>query len=228
MLLGKDIMDKIKETKVAVYGVGGVGSFAVEGLVRSGIGSIILIDGDVIGITNINRQIHATTSTVGKLKVEVLKERILDINPCVNVIVHNEFFKKNNADSLFDTSCNYIIDAIDSVKDKTELIVMAKKTGISIISSMGAGNKLDPLKFEVTDIYNTSVCPLAKVMRKRLRKRGIKSLKVVYSKELPLKTAGSENKNKFSRNVTGSISYVPSTAGLIIAGEVIKDICKKH
>ena len=221
LLIGTENIEKLHNSKVAVFGVGGVGSFVVEGLVRAGIGNLVLVDKDVVDITNLNRQLIATRKTIGKPKVEVAKERVLDINPDVNIVTFQEFFMPET-EGIIDDSIGYIVDAIDTVTAKIELVVRANKLNIPIISSMGTGNKLDPTKFEVDDIYNTTVCPLAKVMRKELRTRGIKELKVVYSKEEPIKLKfGSEDEK-----VPGSISFVPSVAGLIIAGEVIKDLIK--
>ena len=218
LLIGVDGIEKLKKSKVAVFGIGGVGSFVVEGLARAGIGSFILVDNDEVDITNINRQLIATHDTIGKPKVEIAKERILKINPEANVEIRQELFMPES-EHFVDDTVNYIVDAIDTVTAKIELVVRANKQHIPIISSMGTGNKLDPTRFEITDIFNTSVCPLAKVIRKELRTREIKKLKVLYSKEEPIKTGGS---------VPGSISFVPSVAGLIIAGEVIKDILKKE
>lgn len=223
MLIGKDGLEKLKKSKVAIFGVGGVGSFVVEGLARAGVGNFILVDNDKVAESNLNRQIIATTKTIGKLKVEVAKERILEINPEANVEIIPEFFMPESP-AIFDGSVDYIVDAIDTVTAKIELILRANNLNIPIISSMGTGNKLDPTKFEVTDIYKTSVCPLAKVMRKELKTRGIKKLKVIYSKEEPIKPMmNDEEKTKLT---PGSISFVPSVAGLIIAGEVVKDIIK--
>lgn len=215
-LIGKENLEKLTKAKVAVFGIGGVGSFVVEGLARAGIGKFLLVDNDTIDITNINRQIHANITTVGKNKVDVMKERILSINPEVEVDVSTEFFMPGS--ELLDNSLDYIVDAIDTVTGKIELVCRANDLNIPIISAMGTGNKLDPTKFEVTDIYKTSVCPLAKVMRKELRSRGIQKLKVVYSKEEPIKPNNGDYKTP------ASISFVPSVAGLIIAGEVIKDL----
>ena len=244
LLIGKNNIEKLKNSKVAVFGIGGVGSYVVEGLARAGIGNFILVDSDDVSISNLNRQIIATTKTIGKPKVEVSKDRILEINPNANVTIYKEFYKPDNR-VPFENDISYIVDAIDTVTAKIDLIEEAEKLKIPIISSMGTGNKLDPTKFEVTDIYKTSVCPLAKVMRKELRDRGIKKLKVVYSKEEPIKIKDRDNfeedrelyknemeaeeyaekKNYISNShVPGSISFVPSVAGLIIAGEVIKDI----
>lgn len=227
LIIGKDGVEKLNKGKVAIFGLGGVGSYVVEGLARAGIGNFVLVDNDEVDITNINRQIIATTKTIGKPKVEVARDRILEINPNVNVEIHQEFFMPES-ENILDNTVNYIVDAVDTVTAKIELVVRANKLNIPIISCMGTGNKLDPSKFEVTDIYNTSVCPLAKVMRKELKTRGIERLKVVYSKEEPLKTNKDnllENENT-RKQVPGSISFVPSVAGLIIAGEVIKDIIK--
>ncbi len=238
LLIGKEGIEQLQKAKVAIFGLGGVGSFVVEGLVRAGIGNFILIDDDRVCLTNLNRQIIATRKTVGKPKVEVAKERILEINPNAKVEVHQEFFMPNTV-GILDNTINYIVDAVDTVTAKIELIVRANKLNIPIISCMGTGNKLDATKFEVTDIYKTSVCPLAKVMRKELKARGIQKLKVLYSKEKPIKPyenienscktnciCPAETKRKCSvkNQVPGSISFVPSVAGLIIAGEVIKDI----
>ena len=219
LLIGKEGIEKLKDAKVAVFGIGGVGSFVVEGLARAGIGNFILIDDDKICLTNLNRQIIATRKTIGKYKVEVAKERILEINPNANVEIYQEFFMPESKE-LLDKDVSYIVDAVDTVTAKIELVVRANKLNIPIISSMGTGNKLDPTRFEVTDIYKTSVCPLAKVMRKELRARGIEKLKVVYSQEEPVKIKDGDYKTP------ASISFVPSVAGLIIAGEVVKDIIK--
>ena len=215
-LIGKENVEKLNKSKVAVFGIGGVGSFVVEGLARAGIGKFLLVDNDTVDITNINRQIHANITTIGKNKVDVMKERILNINPQAEVDVSTEFFMPGS--KLLDNSLGYIVDAIDTVTGKIELVCRANELNIPIISGMGTGNKLDPTKFEVADIYKTSVCPLAKVMRKELRARGIEKLKVVYSKEEPIKPNDGDYKTP------ASISFVPSVAGLIIAGEVIKDI----
>lgn len=223
LIIGKENVKKLNNAKVAVFGIGGVGSFVVEGLVRAGVGNFILVDKDCVDETNINRQLIATWKTIGKPKVEVEKERMLEINPEVNVEIRQEFFMPDSKEIL-DETVDYIVDAIDTVTAKIELVVRANKLNIPIISAMGAGNKLDPTKFEVTDIYNTVVCPLAKVMRKELRTRGIDKLKVVYSREEPQKLEQANEEVK----VPGSISFVPSVAGLIIAGEVVKDIiCKE-
>ena len=224
LLIGKDNLEKLYKSKVAIFGIGGVGSYVVEGLVRAGIGSFILVDNDDVSITNINRQIIATTNTIGKPKVDVAKETILEINPEANVITYKKFYMPDNQIKLTN-DISYIVDAIDTVTAKIALIEQANNLSIPIISSMGTGNKLDPTKFEVTDIYKTSVCPLAKVMRKELRNRGINKLKVVYSKEEPIKIKPDENiEMKGKCYIPGSISFVPSVAGLIIASELVKDI----
>ena len=224
ILIGKDGIEKLKKSKVAVFGIGGVGSYVVEALTRVGVGNFILVDNDEVTISNLNRQIIATTKTIGIPKVEVAKERILEINPEAQVEIHKEFFMPDT-EGILDKSVTYIVDAIDTVTAKIELVLRAKMLNIPIISSMGTGNKLDATRFEVADIYKTSVCPLAKVMRKELKQRGIKKLKVVYSKEEPIKVEKDETLRK---QVPGSISFVPSVAGLIIAGEVVKDIISSN
>lgn len=216
LIIGEEGIKKLQSAKIVIFGIGGVGSYVVEALARAGVGNLILIDKDEVDITNINRQIIATHDTIGKTKVEIAKQRALSINPNINVEIHQEFFLPESKD-IFDSTANYIVDCVDTVTAKIEIISRAKKLNVPVISSMGTGNKLDPTKFEVTDIYKTSVCPLAKVMRKELKQRDIKNVKVLYSKEEPIK-----NESK----VPGSISFVPSVAGLIIAGEVIKDIIK--
>ena len=216
LLIGEEAIKKLNTAKVAIFGIGGVGSFAVEGLARAGIQNFILVDNDIVDITNLNRQIHATHKTIGQYKVDVMKERILDINPNAKVTTYKEFYLPDSTTNILDETVDYIIDAVDTVTAKIELVKQAQALNVPIISAMGSGNKLDPTKFEVTDIYKTSICPLAKVMRKELRARGIESLKVVYSKEEPIK----QEKAK----VPGSISFVPSVVGMIIAGEVIKDL----
>lgn len=220
LLIGKENLEKLKNSKVAIFGIGGVGSFVLEALTRAGIGNFILVDKDNVDLSNLNRQIIATRKTVGKPKVEVAKERILEINPNAEVEIYKEFFMPET-EGILDSTISYVVDAIDTVTAKIELVKRAQELNIPIISSMGTGNKLDPTKFEVSDIYKTSVCPLAKVMRKELKARKIKKLKVVYSKELPIKVARNE---EVIKQIPGSISFVPSVAGLIIAGEVIKDI----
>ncbi len=225
LLIGKDGVDKLRKAKVAIFGIGGVGSYVLEALVRAGIGNYMIVDDDVVSISNLNRQIIATRSTIGKDKVEVAKERILDINPNANVETKKMFFTCDSPEILDNNSIDYIVDCVDTVTAKIELVTRANNLNIPIISSMGTGNKLDPTRFEVADISKTSVCPLAKVIRKELRNRGINKLKVVYSKELPIKVEAKDDTTK--KRVPGSISFVPSVAGLIIASEVIKDILKK-
>ena len=217
LLIGKDGIDKLQKSKIAVFGIGGVGSYVVEALARAGVGELILIDKDVVSESNINRQIIATHKTIGKPKVEVTKERILEINPNINILMYKEFFTPETI-GIIDETITYIVDCVDTVTAKIELVSRANQMNIPIISCMGTGNKLDPTKFEIADIYKTSVCPLAKVMRKELKNRGIKKLKVLYSKEEPIKTL---------EKCVGSISFVPSVAGLIIAGEIVRDIIKK-
>ena len=221
LLLGEDGKNRIRKAYVAVFGIGGVGGHAAEALARVGIGKIDLFDADTVPVSNLNRQIVALTSTVGMAKVDVMKARILDINPDCNVTAHEIFYSEENADSIDFSKYDYIVDAIDTVKSKLLLIERANAVGVKIISSMGAGNKLDPTAFEVSDIYKTSVCPLARVMRTELRRRAIPSLKVVYSKEEPCRAVADDSG---ARHAPGSISFVPSVAGLILAGEVIKDI----
>lgn len=225
MLLGKEAMDKLAFSRVAVFGIGGVGSFAAEALVRCGVGSIDIIDNDIISTSNINRQIIALHSTIGRPKVEVMKARLLDINPLLNISAYQCFFNSDTA-ALFNFSeYSYVVDAIDTVTSKILLVMSSNEVGTPIISSMGAGNKLDPTRLEVDDIFNTSVCPLAKAMRHELRKRDIEKLKVVFSKEEPIITK--EEDPITHRHLPGSVSFVPSVAGLIIAGEVIRDLTRK-
>lgn len=223
LLLGADGMEKLKNARVAVFGIGGVGGHAFEALVRSGVGTIDIFDNDTVALTNLNRQIIATRETLGKSKVDVAKERALSINPNVTINAHNCFFMPETADEFDFTNYDYVIDAIDTVKGKIEIIMRADKANVPVISCMGAGNKLDPTKFEVTDIYKTSVCPLARTMRYELRRRGIKKLKVVYSREEPIKPAESSEQT-VRRSVPGSTAFVPAVAGLIAAGEAVKDI----
>ena len=219
-LIGADALNKLSRSRVAVFGVGGVGGYAVEALARSGVGAIDLIDGDTVSITNLNRQIIATHQTVGRWKTEVAAERVLQINPSCKVTAHNVFFLPETAAQFDFSMYDYVADAIDTVTGKIAIIMNAKNCGVPVISCMGAGNKLDATKFEVADIYKTSVCPLARVMRQELKKRGVDGLKVVYSKELPVKgESGGEGKP-----VPASIAFVPSVAGLIMAGEMIKDL----
>lgn len=222
-LLGADAIEKLKNARVAIFGIGGVGSYVVEALARAGVGALDLIDSDIVAESNINRQLIALHSTVGRDKVEVAKERIADINPECNVRTYKTFYLPENAGDFDMTVYDYVVDAIDTVSGKISLVCGAENAGVPVISSMGTGNKLDPTRFEVADIYKTSVCPLARVMRTELKKRGIKKLKVVYSKEEPL-TAKTELKDGVRRSVPASVSFVPSVAGLIIAGEVIKDL----
>lgn len=223
LLLGKENMKKLSEARVAVFGIGGVGGFAAEALARTGIGALELFDMDTVSITNINRQIIATLDTVGKYKTDVMKERIAKINPEAEVVSHRCFFLPDNSAEFDFSKYDYVVDAVDTVTAKIELVMKCQESGVPIISSMGAGNKLDPTKFEVEDIYKTSVCPLARVMRTELRKRGVEKLKVVYSKEPPLTPLPSAEENA-KKSVPGSLAFVPSVAGLIIAGEVIKDL----
>lgn len=225
-LLGKEPLEILKNARVAVFGVGGVGGYTVEALARSGIGTLDLIDKDTVDITNINRQIIALQSTVGLPKVEVAAARVKDINPSIQVHTYQTFFLPDTADQFPFSEYDYVVDAIDTITGKISLIECAKSAGCPIISSMGAGNKLDPTKFKVADIHKTSVCPLAKVMRRELKKRNIKDVKVVYSEEEAISpiTSGEETGRKVA---PGSIAFVPSVVGLIIAGEVIKDLIKK-
>ncbi|RDU23441.1 tRNA threonylcarbamoyladenosine dehydratase [Anaerosacchariphilus polymeriproducens] len=226
ILLGEEGIRKLSRARVAVFGIGGVGGHVVEALARSGVGIFDLIDNDIVALSNINRQIVAVTSTVGRYKVDVMKERILDINPEAKVYVHKMFFLPESADQFDFSLYSYVVDAIDTVAGKIQLVLETEKADVPIISAMGAGNKLDPTRFEVTDIYQTSVCPLAKVMRKELKSRGIKKLKVVYSKETPQKPLKQLEipEGSARRQTPGSTAFVPSVAGLIISGEVIKDL----
>lgn len=224
MLIGKDALSKLKKCRVAVFGIGGVGGYTVEALARSGVGAIDLIDSDRVSVSNINRQIIALNSTVGQYKTEAAKARILDINPECNVVCHNVFFTPDTAMSFDFSVYDYVVDAVDTVTAKKQLILSCKTAGVPIISSMGAGNKLDATRFEVADIYSTSVCPLARVMRAICRENGVESLKVVYSGETP-KTPEETEKNG-GKDLPGSVAFVPSVCGLIIAGEVIKDLIK--
>jgi tRNA A37 threonylcarbamoyladenosine dehydratase len=244
LLLGPDAMERLGRCKVAIFGIGGVGSYVAEALARSGIGSFVLIDSDVVTASNINRQILALHSTVGRPKVEVMRERILDINPQAKVETLQQFLLPDNTARILQPDWDYIVDAIDTVSAKIELAVQASALGVPLISSMGAGNKLDPTRFEVTDLYQTRVCPLSKVMRRELRKRGVDHLKVVYSPEEPLSPAATPSappdpmdaqnlepvlddtlpRAPYKRRIPGSVAFVPSVAGLIIAGEVVKDL----
>ena len=226
LLLGAEAIEKLAASRVAVFGVGGVGGYTVEALVRSGVGAIDLIDNDKVCLSNINRQIIATHKTVGMYKVDVAAERIAEINPDTVVRTYKTFYMPDTADQFDFTEYDYIVDAIDTVKGKLELVCQANAAGTPIISSMGAGNKVDPTAFEVADIYKTSVCPLARVMRRELKQRGIKKLKVVYSKEPPLTPQGDTGETNVAsrRQIPGSCAFVPATVGLIIAGEVVRDI----
>lgn len=225
-IFGAEGMDKLRNAHVAVFGVGGVGSYIAEGLARSGVGQIDLIDSDDVDITNLNRQIEALSDTIGRPKAAVMKERILQINPECNVTVHDCFFLPDNSDSFDFTTYDYIADAVDTVTAKIELVMKASREGTPIISSMGTGNKLCPAMLEVSDIYKTSVCPLARVMRQELKKRGVKKLKVVYSKEEPIQALASDEENVHRRSIPASAVFVPATAGLIIASEIVKEIVK--
>ena len=215
LLIGEEGLAKLKKARVAVFGVGGVGGFAVEALVRSGIGAFDLIDNDTVALSNLNRQIIATRDTIGKLKVEVMRDRILSINPQAEIRMYPCFYLPENAAEFDFSQYSYVVDAVDTVTAKIDIIMQAQAAGVPVISSMGAGNKMDPTRFEVTDIYKTTVCPLARVMRRELKKRGVKQLKVVYSTEKAIKTGA---------DVPGSIAFVPSVAGLSVAGEVIRDL----
>lgn len=224
LLIGKEHMERLRNARVAVFGIGGVGGHTVEALARSGVGTLDLIDNDTVSLTNINRQIIALHSTIGRDKVEVAKERVLDINPEAVVNIYKTFYLPETAEQFDFTLYDYVVDAIDTVTGKLQLVEEAKKAGVPVISSMGAGNKLDPTAFEVADISKTSVCPLAKVMRRELKKRGIDHLKVVYSKEKAITPIGELEENVQKRQIPGSNAFVPSVVGLIIAGEVIKDL----
>ncbi|SHJ62823.1 tRNA A37 threonylcarbamoyladenosine dehydratase [Geosporobacter subterraneus DSM 17957] len=237
LVIGTDNLEKLKNAKVAVFGIGGVGTYAVEGLARSGVGKFVLVDDDDICLTNINRQIHAMRSTIGKPKVEMMKARVLDINPRAEVETYKMLYNAETAEQLLAADYDYVVDAIDMVSAKLDLVERCSKMKLPIISSMGAGNKLDPTRFEVTDIFKTTICPLAKVMRKELRKRGVEKLKVVYSKEEPIepKAISSDcktdcicpNKDRtctVRHQIPGSVAFVPSVAGLIIASVVVKDL----
>ena len=242
LLLGKEAMEKLKNARVAVFGVGGVGGYVCEALVRSGVGSFDLIDDDKVCLTNLNRQIIATRKTVGQYKIEVMRDRILEINPDAKVQMHRCFFLPENADEFPFEEYDYVVDAVDTVTAKISIIMKAQELEIPVISSMGAGNKLDASLFRVADIYKTKVCPLAKVMRRELKKRGVKKLKVVYSEEQPTRPIedmaiscrtncicppGAKHKCTERRDIPGSVAFVPSVAGLIIAGEVVKDLSGK-
>lgn len=239
LLLGKEAIDRLQNAHVAVFGIGGVGGYVVEALVRSGVGTFDLIDDDKVCLTNLNRQIIATRETVGKYKAEVMKDRILSINPKAVVTIYKCFYLPETADQFDFSQYDYVVDAVDTVTAKLEIIMQAKRVGVPVISCMGAGNKLNPAMFEVADIYKTSMCPLAKVMRRELKKRGVKKLKVVYSKEKAIRPIedmsiscrnhcicppGAKHKCTERRDIPGSVAYVPAVAGLILAGEVVNDL----
>ncbi|GKX68326.1 tRNA threonylcarbamoyladenosine dehydratase [Inconstantimicrobium mannanitabidum] len=238
LLIGAEGLEKLKNSKVVVFGVGGVGSFTIEALVRAGVGTIIIVDDDTVCLTNLNRQIHATYNTISQPKVEVMKERLLSINHKCNVITYQTFVLEDNIKDIIPEDCDYVVDAIDTITAKIALAVYCEKNDIKLISSMGTGNKLDPTQFKITDIYKTRVCPLAKVMRYELKKRGVKKLKVVYSEEIPLKPkdeevitcktgcvcTGGTKKCASKRQIPGSISFVPPVAGMIIASAVVRDL----
>ncbi|WP_150541923.1 tRNA threonylcarbamoyladenosine dehydratase [Clostridium perfringens] len=242
LLIGKDALDKLAKSKVMVFGVGGVGSFTVEALARAGVGNLILVDDDTVCLTNLNRQIHATYKTISKNKVEVMKERVLSVNRNCNVETIQVFVTPDNLEEIIPDDVDYVVDAIDTVSAKIALAVYCEQKGIKLMSSMGTGNKLNPAEFKVADIYNTKVCPLAKVMRYELRKRGVKKLKVVYSEEMPRKPkvedvvncktgcvcTGGTKKCSAKRQIPGSVSFVPPVAGMIIASEVVKDLIKEY
>lgn len=223
LLFGSEGMEKLKNAKVALFGVGGVGGYVAEALARSGVGNMVLTDNDCVSVFNINRQIIALHSTVGRPKVEVMKERLLDINPEINLELHQSFYLPENHDDYDFASYDYVIDCIDTVAAKIDLVLEAQKAGTPIIASMGTGNKHHPELLEVSDIFKTSVCPLAKVMRYELKRRGVKKLKVIYSKEQPVKVSA-PLENNARRCIPGSTAFVPASAGLLIASEVVKDI----
>lgn len=241
LLIGEAAINKLQKSRVAVFGIGGVGGYVCEALVRSGVGAFDLVDDDKVCLTNLNRQIIATRKTVGKYKADVMKERMLDINPDVDVRIHRCFFLPENADDFPFDEYDYVVDAVDTVTAKIELILRAKANNVPIISAMGAGNKLDPGRFKIADIYQTSVCPLARVMRRELKKRHVKNLKVVYSDEQPIRALedmsiscrtgcicppGAQHKCTERRDIPGSTAFVPAVAGLMIAGEIVKDLSK--
>ncbi|MCR5742334.1 MAG: tRNA threonylcarbamoyladenosine dehydratase [Lachnospiraceae bacterium] len=233
LLLGDEAMEKLKNSRVCVFGVGGVGGYVCEGLARSGVGAFTLVDKDVVSTTNINRQIIALNSTVGRYKTEVMRERMLDINPDVKVEIKNTFFLPENADEFDFGSYDYVVDCVDTVTAKLEIIVRCEAAKTPVISAMGAGNKLDPTRFRVADIYETSGCPLARVMRRELKKRGIGALKVVYSDEQPVRIVRDENQGVEAvegaprKDTPASVAFVPSVCGLVIASEIIRDLCIK-
>ena len=240
LLLGPDTMESLYSKKVAVFGIGGVGGYVCEALVRSGIGAFDLIDDDKVCLTNLNRQIIATRKTVGKYKAEVMRDRMLEINPDAKIEIHKCFFLPENADDFLFSEYDYIVDAVDTVTAKIELVMRAQKEGVPIISAMGAGNKMDAGKLKIADIYDTKICPLARVMRRELKKRNVKKLKVVYSDEQPIRPLedmsiscsthcicppGAQHKCTERRDIPGSTAFVPAVAGLLIAGEIVKDLC---
>lgn len=227
LLLGEESMDKLNKARVAIFGIGGVGGYVCEALVRSGIRSFDLIDDDKVCLTNLNRQIIATHKTIGQYKVDVMKERMLDINPEADVRVYRSFFLPENADQIPFSEYDYVIDAVDTITAKIELVMKCQEMNIPIISSMGAGNKLEGSAFRVADIYKTKMCPLAKVMRRELKQRGVKQLKVVYSEEQPISPEMETEEETKRRSTPGSLAFVPSVAGLIMAGEVVKDLTGK-
>ena len=224
LLVGEEGINKLHNSKVIVFGIGGVGSFVVEALTRAGVGNLILVDNDTICISNLNRQIHATQATVGMIKVEAMKERVISINPKCNVEAKQVFITADNIEEIIPSDIDYVVDAIDTVTSKLALAEYCYKNNINIISSMGTGNKMDPTQFRVSDVFKTKVCPLAKVMRHELRKRGVKKLKVVYSEEMPMTPDKGRAVPSAKRQTPGSISFVPPVAGMIIGGEVIKDL----
>jgi len=241
MLIGGEGLKKLSASTVAIFGIGGVGAYTAEGLARAGVGKLVLVDDDDICLTNINRQLHAMTSTIGRPKVDVMKERILDINPAAEVMAHRLLYNHASSDTLLLDSYSYVVDAIDMISSKLDLAERCAKRNIPIISCMGAGDKMDPTKFQVADIFETSICPLAKVMRKELKKRGVTGLRVVYSQEVPMETleieadcrsdcvcSHRERTCTTRRHIPGSISFVPSVAGLIIAAEVVRDLIGKR
>ena len=240
-LIGEEALEKLSKSKIIIFGVGGVGSYVTEALARAGVGNLVLFDGDTVNVSNINRQLVATHKTIGEYKVDVMKRRILDINPEANVIANRCYFNETNSSDWDFSEYDYVVDAVDTVTAKVTLVLEAQKAGVPIISCMGAGNKLDPTRFRVADIYKTSGCPLARVMRTALRKRGVKHLKVVYSDEIPTRPIedmsiscrshcicppDAKHKCTERRDIPGSTAFVPSVAGLIIAGEVVKDLAK--
>jgi tRNA A37 threonylcarbamoyladenosine dehydratase len=238
LLIGKDGVDKLNNSKIAIFGIGGVGAYAAEALCRAGVGNLVLVDYDDICLTNLNRQIHATRKTVGKSKVDMMKERLLEINPKINVIIFKELYNEETAERLLTSDLDYVVDAIDMVTSKLDLITRSQQMNIPVISCMGAGNKFDPTKIEISDIYKTSMCPLARVIRQELRKKGVKKLKVVYSREEPVTPIETEKNCKNNcicsnkdlakcthrRQIPGSISFVPSAFGLALASAVVRDL----